>query len=480
MTSSVDPVRCSVIPPYILEALAVSGDPVLESSAQRTLVQDAELRRQRSAPTAAPPRGGLEREGASVPPELGPEGTVRRTVYDARGLTRLPGVQVRAEGEPTNGDLAVDEAHDGLGSTHALWLDAYGRDSLDGRGLPLLATVHYGQRYDNAFWDGDQMVFGDGDGVIFGRFTASLDVIGHELAHGVTQYTSGLVYRGQPGALNEHISDVFGVLVVQRARAQSAAEADWLIGADLLLPGVQGRALRSMIEPGTAYDDPRLGRDPQPAHMDDFVVTTADHGGVHLNSGIPNRAFALAAIELGGYAWERAGQVWFDAITGDIAADCDFVTFAGLTTTAAARRYGPGSAEHRAVMGAWAAVGVIATGAEHPGGPAETGPSDAEPSETEPSDTEVMVRRSGGFAGVVKESRVRLDDLAHEDAQAWAELLTGPELQAAAAKSQSDRGADRFWYTVCCEEPPVDVEVPEQALAEPTRDLLERTLHAAD
>lgn len=477
MTSSVTShsgTRCSVIPPYILEALAASGDPMLESSAQRTLVQDAVLRRQRTAPTAAPPRGDLEGDGDLLPPAPGSQGIVRRTVYDARGLTSLPGAQVRAEGEPATADVAVEEAYDGLGSTYALWMGAYGRDSLDGKGLPLLATVHYGQRYDNAFWDGDQMVFGDGDGVIFGRFTASLDVIGHELAHGVTQYTSGLVYRGQPGALNEHISDVFGVLVVQRERGQSAAEADWLIGADLLLPGVQGRALRSMTEPGTAYDDPRLGRDPQPAHMDAFVVTTADHGGVHINSGIPNRAFALAALEIGGYAWERAGQVWFDAITGDIAADCDFATFAGLTAAAAERRYGPGSPEHRAVIGAWEAVGVLR----------DTRPADAElpgaeAPAVEPSETEVLVRRSGGFAGVVKEGRVRLEDLGDEDAQAWTELLSGPELQAAAASSQPSPGADRFWYAVCCEEPPVDVEVSEQALAEPTRDLLERTLDAA-
>lgn len=493
MTSSVashskpiQPARCSVIPPYILEALAVSGDPVLESSAQRTLVQDAELRRQRRSPTAAPPRGDREGDSHIGPPQRGPGGVVIRTVYDAQGRTTLPGVEVRAEGDSSTGDVAVDEAYDGLGSTYALWLEAYGRDSLDGRGLPLLATVHYGQSYDNAFWDGDQMVFGDGDGVIFGRFTASLDVIGHELAHGVTQYTSGLAYRGQPGALNEHISDVFGVLVVQRALGQSATEADWLIGADLLLPGVQGVALRSMIEPGTAYDDPRLGRDPQPGHMDGFVVTTADFGGVHLNSGIPNRAFALAAREIGGYAWERAGQIWFDAITGDIAADCDFVTFAALTTAAAQRRYGSGSVEHRAVLGAWSAVGVIEAESEPDGSGAGDGEvpdseeADAGESDAELAEAEVLVRRSGGLTGVVKESRVRLDNLDDEDAQAWAELLTGPELRAAAANAQQASGADRFWYTVCCDEPPVDVDVPEQALTEPTRDLLERTLHAAD
>jgi hypothetical protein len=460
---------CTIVPPYVLEALEASGDPVLQRHARLTMERDAELRRHRSAPTAAPgrtaPRG--------VPPKVErAHGVPDRTVFDARGGTALPGDRVRGEGDPASGDVAADEAYAGLGATHALWWDAYGRDSLDARGLPLLATVHYGRGYDNAFWDGDQMVFGDGDGVVFGRFTASLDVIAHELAHGVTQYTSGLVYRGQPGALNEHVSDVFGVLVVQRERGQRAEEADWLVGADLLLPGVNGVALRSMREPGTAYDDPRLGRDPQPAHMDDFVVTTDDYGGVHINSGIPNRAFVIAATAIGGYAWERAGTIWVDAITGDIAADCDFVTFASLTQSAAARRFGADSIEHRAVREAWGAVGV--TTASH--GEALTAPP---PPSAQVADAEVLVRRSGGFTGVVRERRVRLDELEPAEARAWADLLTGPELRAAAARAErAERAgaADRYSYAVCCDEPPVDVEVPETALEEPTRELLERAL----
>ena len=206
------------------------------------------------------------------------------------------------------GDDAVNEAYDGLGATWELWSTAYARDSLDGKGMPLLATVHYGRNYDNAFWDGSQMVFGDGDGVIFERFTKSLDVIGHELAHGVTEHTAGLLYQGQSGALNESISDVFGVLVKQKALGQSAAQADWLVGAELLNASVKGRALRDMRNPGTAYDDPRLGKDPQPAHMDDYVDTQDDNGGVHINSGIPNRAFVLAADAIGGNAWDAAGR----------------------------------------------------------------------------------------------------------------------------------------------------------------------------
>jgi hypothetical protein len=465
--------RCTFVPTYVLEALEASGDPVLRRHARLTMERDAELRRQRSAPTVAP---GPTAPQAPPRAPAGEPGRPDRTVFDARGGTRLPGERVRGEGDPAAGDAAVDEAYDGLGATHGLWWDAFGRDSLDGRGLPLLATVHYGRGYDNAFWDGDQMVFGDGDGVVFGRFTASLDVIGHELAHGVTQYTSGLVYRGQPGALNEHVSDVFGVLVVQRERGQHADEADWLVGADLLLPGVNGIALRSMREPGTAYDDPRLGRDPQPAHMDDFVVTTADYGGVHINSGIPNRAFVLAATAIGGFAWERTGTIWFDAITGDIAADCDFVTFAGLTESAAARRFGDGSLEQRAVREAWEEVGVVGTRA---GRPSEGGGGSDRSTPAELAEAEILVRRSGGFTGLVHESRVRLDELEPAEARAWADLLTGPELRAAVARAErAERtgAADRYSYAVCCEEPPVDVEVPETALDEPTRDLLERAL----
>ena len=160
-----------------------------------------------------------------------------RLISDAQGGTRLPGTSVRGEGDPDTGDVAVTEAYDGLGDTWALYAEAFERNSLDARGLPLRASVHYGRDYDNAFWDGTQMVFGDGDGKIFGRFTASLDVIGHELAHGVTEHTAGLMYQGQPGALNESMSDVFGSLVKQRKLGHSADAADWLIGAELLIGG---------------------------------------------------------------------------------------------------------------------------------------------------------------------------------------------------------------------------------------------------
>ena len=153
--------------------------------------------------------------------------------------------------------MTTNEAYDGLGATYDLYSDVYGRDSIDDEGLPLIATVHYGEDYNNAFWNGAQMVFGDGDGVLFNRFTISLDVIGHELAHGVTEDEGPLHLRDAVGRA-ERI-DVRCVRLAGQAAVlkQTAAKADWLIGAGLLAPGVNGVALRSMKAPGTAYDDPR-------------------------------------------------------------------------------------------------------------------------------------------------------------------------------------------------------------------------------
>jgi Zn-dependent metalloprotease len=219
--------------------------------------------------------------------------------------------------------------------------------------------VHYGRDYDNAFWNGERMVFGDGDGDVFIGFTSSLTVIAHELTHGVTEHEGGLEYQGQSGALNESLSDVFGALAEQYAKAQTADEASWLIGEGIFAPSVQGAALRSLKAPGTAYDDDVLGRDPQPAHMDGYVQTEDDNGGVHINSGIPNRAFYLVATALGGNAWERAGLVWYRTITGDLSPTADFAAFAGATLAAATAEYGEDSEVVGAVRAGWTGVGVL-------------------------------------------------------------------------------------------------------------------------
>ncbi|MDF3288265.1 M4 family metallopeptidase [Streptomyces silvisoli] len=348
------PVFCPIVPPHLLESLARHEDPEVHVPARYTLELDAVHRTRR-------------RIGAPVAVESAVAETVadrpNRTIYDAGHEQTLPGAKVRAEGAGPVKDQPVNHAYDGLGATFELYLKAYRRHSVDGRGLPLNASVHYGQGYNNAFWDGRQMVFGDGDGRIFQDFTGSVDVIGHELTHGVTQYSANLQYFGQSGALNESVSDVFGSIIKQYALGQTADQADWLIGADVLAPGIHGVALRSMKAPGTAYDDPALGKDPQPATMDGYVSTSQDNGGVHINSGIPNHAFYLVAATLGGHSWERAGQIWYDTLTGGrLASDADFADFARATAAAAHARYGDGE-EHQAVLKAWSQVGVAASAA---------------------------------------------------------------------------------------------------------------------
>ena len=343
---------CGIVPPHILSHLASSGLHAAEA-ARRTLVLDVRHRLARTGAPWAGHRRLLPPRAADRPDD--------RAIYTDHNTEFLPGTQIRAEGQPESADPCADEAYEGLGATFDFYLHAYDRWSVDGNGLPLKGTVHYGRQYDNAFWNGTQMVFGDGDGTVFGRFTAAVDVIGHELTHGVTQYSANLVYRDQSGALNESVSDVFGSLVKQYRLGQTADQADWLIGAGLFLPEVQGVALRSMKDPGSAYDDPALGRDPQPGTMAGYVDTHDDDGGVHINSGIPNRAFYLAAAGIGGHAWEGAGQIWYDVLTTpSLPAAATFATFGTATVHAARKRFGSGSDQARAVAAAWKAVGVQA------------------------------------------------------------------------------------------------------------------------
>lgn len=282
---------------------------------------------------------------------------VHRTIYTSGNQETTSGQLVRAEGQPASTDQAVNEAYDGLGHTFDFYLQIYQRNSIDDHGLPLNAYVHYGQDYDNAFWDGKEMIFGDGDRQSFNRFTIALDVIGHELTHGVTGSEVNLRYLNQSGALNESVSDVFGSLIKQFVLKQTANEADWLIGAGLLT--YPNQALRSMKAPGTAYDNDVMGKDPQPADMAHFIHTAEDNGGVHLNSGIPNHAFYLAAVAIGGNAWEKTGQIWYDTIRDkNLKATANFAAFAGRTVANAGARYGANGAEQKAVADAWRQVGV--------------------------------------------------------------------------------------------------------------------------
>ncbi len=363
--------RCQFIPPYLIEALAEAWPDEAEKC-QQDLALDQAFRAERATAgaTATTPGVGSDREQEEW------------SVHTANNGTSLPGELVRSAGEPESGDVAADEAATGGQLALDLFADAYGRDSYDDAGAEVIMTVHYNRDYNNAFWNGTQLVFGDGDGRVFERFTKPVDVLVHELTHAVTEYAAGLVYRDQSGALNESVSDVFASCAKQRQLGQSAADADWLIGEGIFKPTVQGRALRDMAAPGTAYDDPTLGRDPQVGHMDDFVVTNEDNGGVHLNSGIPNRAFQIAAVAIGGNSWEGAGAIWYAALTsGDVRPTATFSDFANATIAAAGD-----FAEQ--VTDAWLAVGVTSETTTAGGTPYPPG-----------SSTSVDVVRSGGLLG---------------------------------------------------------------------------------
>jgi Zn-dependent metalloprotease len=334
---------CSILPPHILRKLA--DKPEMRDRVLRNLATTERFRGIRQAFVAMP---------------LLPQrpGTKHRTIFDAKTTTNLPGTQVLDEGGPASADVAVNEAYNYCGDTYEFYSKVFNRNSVDDHGLTLTSTVHYDNGYDNAFWNGQQMIYGDGDGQYFQRFTICLDVIGHELTHGVTQNEAQLIYSGQPGALNESISDVFGSLIKQWANNQTVDQADWLIGAGLFTPAVQGKAIRSMSAPGTAYDDPNIGKDPQPAQMADYLDTDQDNGGVHINSGICNRAFYLAAKAIGGYAWQKAGLIWYRTLNGSLSPSSDFQAMANATVTVAGSLFGQGGAEQKAVSDAWSTVGV--------------------------------------------------------------------------------------------------------------------------
>lgn len=351
-----------ILPPHMLREIVQRGTPAQRAMALRTITAAEQVRAQRR----------LMREVAGLMKAVSVTGK-QRHVYDAGQGSKLPGTLARREGDPPAADAAVNEAYDGSGTTYDLFFDIYNRNSLDNNGLRLDSTVHYQKGYDNAFWDGQQMVYGDGDEDLppderlFNRFTIALDIIGHELTHGVTQFAANLAYWEQPGALNESFSDVFGSLVKQYQHRQTAAEADWIIGEGLLTANVNGFGLRSMKAPGTAYDDPILGRDPQPAHMNAYVTTVEDNGGVHINSGIPNRAFYITAHEIGGFAWEKAGLIWYKTLTGKLSDRPSFQTAADLTYETAGELFGNNSLEQQAVKTGWAEVG-IAIGGQAPTG----------------------------------------------------------------------------------------------------------------
>ncbi len=349
---------CFIVPPVVLAQLAEEGTAEDRTAAVNTLAASATLRAQRALVQE------LGLRGAALS-KLGPPPGEKRTIYDMKsgGLSNLPGQKARGEGDPPSSDAAVNEAYDGADQTYDFYKEVLERTSLDDDGMELVSSVHYGKAYDNAFWNGRQMVYGDGSGRIIaaGSLTKDIAVIAHEMTHGVVQFTAGLRYSKQSGALNESFSDVVGSMVKQWVNKETASKADWLVGEGVLGAALlPGKALRSMKDPGKAFKF-----DNQPGHMDDYQDLpddndpNNDNGGVHINSGIPNRAFYLAATALKGCSWDRAGLVWYDTLANELRANSNFVDAAEATVESAKRLFKEDAEVAQAVEDAWRKVGVI-------------------------------------------------------------------------------------------------------------------------
>jgi Zn-dependent metalloprotease len=326
--------HCMIVPPHVLEHMASADDEVARDAARFTLLQDNQFRTTRAAQvvdiaTLARATTGIEASSSETATKKGaaksstegtiagimapPAGTAGRAVYDANHQWGQPPVFAlkRGENDPVTPDQIVTNAYDGAGGVRDYYRNKLGRNSIDNLGLNQIHNVHLGVNYMNAFWDGATMNYGDGDGNIFVNFTDDPDVIGHELTHGVTQYTAALNYYSQSGALNESFSDVFGSAIEQAINGKNAGNADWLIGDGIMGPTLFGEALRSMKAPGTAYDNSLMGTDPQPDHMNNYYTGPRDNQGVHINSGIPNKVFYLVAMDIG---TEKAALIWYTTL----------------------------------------------------------------------------------------------------------------------------------------------------------------------
>lgn len=281
---------CSIVPPNILSGLSKEGS----ESSKVALADLASLKQKRELTLASLSKKEIVK------------GNAERYVYDCLNIWELRKVLKRHEGDAEVDDKDVNRVYDIAGYMKRYLKETFNYDSVDDNGMNLLFSVHYRKDYNNAFWDGDEMAFGDGDGKYFIGFANSIDVIAHELMHGVTQFVANLQYYSQSGAINEHFSDVFGTILKQRVLNQTPEEADWLIGNDTIGHDFPGIALRSMKAPGTTgvYDS-------QPDHMDHYYTGSDDNQGVHINSGILNKAFYLATMKLG---IKVAEQIWFQTL----------------------------------------------------------------------------------------------------------------------------------------------------------------------
>jgi Zn-dependent metalloprotease len=272
------------------------------------------------------------------------------------------------------------DAHYGASKVYDYFLTVHGRNGIDGAGGPrtvaavngsgglISSNVHFGKSYNNAFWTDsrNQMYYGDGDGTNYSPLV-TLDICGHEIQHGITSRTAGLVYSNESGALNESWSDVFGAMVELYAEGQETTTT-WWIGEDAKTPAIAGDALRYMNTPHSASNYGYTAND-DPDHYSERYTGTGDNGGVHINSGIPNHVFYLVAKggnhahipgpTVVGIGADKAAKIWYKALTTYMTSSTNFAGARAATLNAADSLYGPGSVEYLAVANAWAACGVL-------------------------------------------------------------------------------------------------------------------------
>lgn len=293
----------------------------------------------------------------------GPYGSIRM-MYDLQNTDEKPGTYVRNEVGPESTDRSIIQAFEHLGITYRFYKEVFNQSSLDFKGQPLLGCVHLNKSLSNAIWDGITMSFGDGDGIYTTDFTTALDVVGHELTHGVIQHSANLLYKDQSGALNEHLADAFGIMIKQWHLNQDVHQANWLVGEGLYTDKIKGRgqdppALRTMKAPADGARDPKSAYGPgwQPDRMSNIATGTQDKGRVHTNSGIPNKAFYNAAIAMGGRSWNTVGPYWYLAMTkSNLPSNATFQVFAD-TLMGVAKKYGSSKIQD-AIRQGWAGVEI--------------------------------------------------------------------------------------------------------------------------
>ena len=281
--------------------------------------------------------------------------------YDCNNGTSCGSLASSSSNRINTGDLAIDSAHNYAVGTYDYFLSAHNRDSIDGNGMTLRSRVHYSNNYNNAFWNGSEMTYGDGDGVTFVPLSQDADVVAHELTHGVTERSSGLIYQNESGALNEAWSDIFGALV---DRQEGATGADiWLLGEDIYTPATAGDGLRNMADPVAEGD-----YDYYPTRY----TGSQDNGGVHWNSGIANLAFVLlveggthprgkTSVNVSGIGFSAAADIFYQANNNCLTASSNFAAARDCTVQFA------GSFANN-VNDAWDAVGVPNNGGGGGGG----------------------------------------------------------------------------------------------------------------